>query len=250
MEAMTKPALDRRARLQSLREFRTRMYAFLSSAFKEPPGTEALEALRSDGTLDSIAELLGEEVVGDLSSWLRNSPDLGELGPGLEREFMDLFRIPGGQYVTPYESVFRDTSVVAGKPVRGLLSGQSAIDVKGWYRLARFEISPDYQDLPDHVTLELRFMAELCAKEQELEDEDDLNRLDRAWEMERDFLAGHLAAWIGKLCEKIETKTQHPYFLYVSRLVRAFAHRDLATLEELLGPSDGSPAPNYEAVEP
>jgi len=235
--------------LTRLRVFRRQTYAFLSSAFKQAPTKEVLVGLNSGGALESITDLFGERLSRDLRTLFEGESDLESLVAGLEREYMNLLRVPGGKYVTPYESVYCDSREVQGQCVRGLLSGQSAIDVKKWYRLARFEIAADYEDLPDHISLELRYLAELCRKEQELEDEGDLKRLERAWEMERDFLAAHPARWIDALATKIEGKTRNPYYLYVAGLARAFVQRDLASLEELLGHSAASSVPDYAAVE-
>ena len=63
--------------------------------------------------------------------------------------------------------------------------------------------------------------------------------------MERDFLATHLIRWVEPMCRRILEKTKHPYFAAVGELLVTFTRRDLATLEDLLGPSDGSPVPVY-----
>ena len=232
-----------------MRPFRVGVYSFLSGAFKAPPSLESLESFRSNEFLNLIERVFSADLFTDFREALRDAPDIVELRKGLDQEFVNLFKVPGGQYVTPYESVFRDTREIAGKEVKGLLLGQSALDVRHWYRLARFEISTEYDDLPDHIVLELRYMADICAKEQELEEEGDLKRLERAWEMQRDFLAGHLARWIDDFADRVQNRTRHPYYLTVARRAAEFIDRDLATLEELLGPSEGSSLPHYEPIE-
>ncbi|HED66039.1 MAG TPA: hypothetical protein ENJ09_10860 [Planctomycetes bacterium] len=234
--------------LRSLREFRTEMYGMLAAAFLSPPTTEWLESLSEGNFLNVTDEVFGAELSGELRALLQSRTGLDELQGGLLREYEELFRIPGGKYVTPYESVFSDTFDAAGEPIRGLLSGQSVIDVKKWYRLARFEIPEDFLDLPDHIGLELRYLADLCAKESELEELGDTERVERAWEMERDFLAAHPRRWIDALARKVASKTQNPYYLYVTAVAQLFTARDLTTLEEVLGEASGSSAPDYAAV--
>ena len=240
---------ERRKELAAVRPFRVGLYSYLSRSFKSPPSSDVLESLKKGELLDSIAEVFGEEFVTDLRETIRGATNVGELAREIDQEFLNLFKIPGGQYVTPYESVFRDTREIAGKQVKGLLQGQSALDVRQWYRLARLEICADYDDLPDHIVLELRYMADICAKEQELEEAGDLKRLERAWEMQRDFLAGHLARWVPDLAGKMLEKTRHPYFRTLAHLTSELVQRDLLTLEELIGPSARCSVPDYAPVQ-
>jgi len=195
-----------------------------------------------------VEELLGETAPASLCEYAACAGEPAERYEGACQEFMNLFEVPGGQYVAPYESVYRDAREVAGKQVRGLLMGQSAVDVQKWYRLAAVEISPEYRDLPDHITLQLGYLAHLCAKEQEFASSGDEARLTRTWEMQRDFLAAHVAPWITALRDKIHEKSEHAYFRVCSDMAVDFTQRDLATLEHLLGRSSGKPVPQYEAV--
>ncbi len=151
--------------------------------------------------------------------------------------------------MTPYESVFRDTREIAGKQVKGLLMGPSAVDVQKWYGLAAVEISDEYKDLPDHICLELNYLAHLCNKEQEFAASADEARLTRCREMERDFLAAHVVTWIGGLRVKIREKSKHPYYLAMADLAVEFTQRDMATLEGVLGPSTGRAVPEYDELE-
>ena len=239
---------DNRAGLASLGEARRAVYAFLSSAFAQPPTREGLAALRSGAFLQPAGELLGEATVLPLQEYAKAVELVAELERQAQQEFMSLFKVPGGQYITPYESVFRDTRDVAGEQVKGLLMGPSAVDVQKWYKLAALDISDEYKDLPDHICLELNYIAHLCSKEREFTDAEDDPRLTRTLEMERDFLAAHVVSWIDALRNKLYEKSQHAYFRAIADLAVEFTTRDLATLEEALGPSSGSSAPDYEGM--
>ncbi len=239
----------RRAEMLSLGCARQETYAFLSDAFARPPSTQKLAAIQSDSFLGSAKMLFSEKALAPLCRGAMSDDDLADVERDADGEFMNLFKVPGGQYVTPYESVFRDTREIAGRPVKGLLMGQSAADVRKWYRLAAVDISDEYKDLPDHICLELDYLAHLCAKEQEFATAGDSARLQRAWEMQRDFLAAHVVSWIGALRDRIHEKSQNVYFRGVADIAVEFTQRDLATLEELLGPSGGESAPAYERVD-
>jgi TorA maturation chaperone TorD len=161
------------------------------------------------------------------------------------REFTNLFLVPGGQHIAPYESVFRDTREIEGREISGLLMGQSALDVQQWYRLAALEISADFKELPDHIGLELHYLAYLCDREQAFGDAGDSAKQTRAREMQRDFLKVHVLSWLGDLAEKIRAKAALPLYPAIASLAVEFCHRELATLESALGPSSGKPVPAY-----
>ncbi len=237
---------DKGSKTTSPSEARQGIYAFLSSAFSQPPSSESLTALRDEGFLSSAAALFSEHTTARLRQFADAAERTAELERQAHQEFMSLFKVPGGQYITPYESMFRDTRDVAGKQVKGLLMGQSAVDVQRWYKLAAFDISEEYKDFPDHICLEFNYLAHLCGKEREFAGAGDNSKLTRAREMERDFLAAHVISWIDALRDKLYDKSQHTYFRAIADLAVEFTKRDLSTLEELLGPSKGTSAPHYD----
>src|SRR5512143_3518073 len=73
--------------------------------------------------------------------------------PGLEQEFTRLFLGPGRPVAHLYESVYRE----------GRTMGESTLDVRR--RLVEEALTPNGQTLPDHVGIELAFMAHLAARE-------------------------------------------------------------------------------------
>ena len=160
-------------------------------------------------------------------------------------EFTNLFLVPGGQHIAPYESVFRDTREIEGKEISGMLMGQSALDVQQWYRLAALEISSDFKELPDHIGLEFHYLAYLCDREQAFGDAGDYAKQTRAREMQRDFLKAHVLSWLGDLAEKIRAKAALPLYPAIASLAVEFCQNDLATLESALGPSCGKSVPIY-----
>ncbi len=221
------------------------VYQFLSESFAAPPSAAQIAELGSPEFLEKATELFGDAPIKPLLRFAENRGSAEKVARQARQEFMNLFKVPGAQYVAPYESVFRDEREVEGRNVNGLLLGPSALAVQQWYRLAALDISPDCRELPDHIAVELSYLAQLCAKEQELAATTDDTRLARCWEMERDFLAAHVVRWVEPLCRRILEKTQHPYFVAIGELLVIFTRRDLATLEDLLGPSDGSPVPVF-----
>jgi TorA maturation chaperone TorD len=242
---MSEPAEDKAQAFVSLAQARASGYAFLSAAFSQPPSSEKIAVLRTEAFLDWAADIFSEATLAPLRKFTQAPEPVAELVRHLRQQFMGLFKVPGGQYVAPYESVFRDTRDMARQPVNGLLMGQAALDVQKWYRLAALDIAPDFKDLPDHIALELNYLATLCAKEQEFADAGDEAKLTRAQEMERDFLAAHVVTWVGALGDKIKEKTPELYFRALAQMLVEFTTQDLATLEETLGSSQRTSAPHY-----
>lgn len=242
---MSKVHQEEAMQFSDLAEGRRQAYAFLSSAFAHPPSQEEVTALRENGFFASATEMFSEKALGPLRKFAKCTEPVAETECGTRLEFMNLFKVPGAQYVTPYESVFQDTRDTEGQKSKGLMMGGAAGDVQKWYRLAALKISSEYKDLPDHISLELSYLAHLCAAEEKFASTADEGKLTRAWEMQRDFLAAHIVPWVEALCTAIHEKTQHPYFEAVAEMVVEFTRRDLTTLEQLLGPSNGKSAPEY-----
>lgn len=227
---------------------RQAVYALLAGAFSSPPAAESLAAWRELLAQEATAALLGEAPARALAAALEKLEGASDALRDSEQEFMNLFKVPGGQYLAPYESVYRDTRDIEGQQVSGLLMGQSAIDVQKWYRLAAVEISPDQRELPDHIGLELGFLAHLCDKEQQFAAARDRARQVRAGQMQRDFLAAHPAAWIGPLRDRLYEKSADCYLRTMADLAVEFLGRDLAALERALGPSQRTSAPAYASA--
>ena len=220
------------------------LYRFLSAVFLESPGPELLAHLREDGFQTALAEWFSPAVVENFQR-VAEAMDAEEFSNSARLEFTNLFLVPGGQHIAPYESVFRDRREIDGREVSGLLMGQSAVDVQQWYRLAALEISGDFKELPDHIGLEFHYLAYLCDREQAFGDAGDSAKQTRAREMQRDFLKAHVLSWLGGLAEKIRAKAALPLYPAIASLAVEFCQSELRTLESVLGTSCGKPIPAY-----
>jgi len=237
-------AADDAPNLAEMAVARRDLYRFLSAAFLEAPRPELLAHLRDDDFQAALAEWFSPTVVENFQR-VAEAMDAETFSDSARLEFTNLFLVPGGQHIAPYESVFRDTREIDGREVSGLLMGQSALDVQQWYRLAALEIRSDFKELPDHIGLEFHYLAYLCDREQAFGDAGDSAKQTRAREMQRDFLKAHVLSWLGDLAEKIRAKAKLPLYPAIASLAVEFCQRDLATLEAALGPSSGKPIPAY-----
>jgi TorA maturation chaperone TorD len=175
------------------------IYCFLARAFCSHPTDESVR------TLGALAAELGISCPGDLS--------LSEL----DREYMELFVVPGPRYVAPYESVFRDHWLLppvlkrgsnpreTGETIKGLLMGESTLAVRAFYLEAG--LWPE-EDLPDHISNELRFLAHLCEKEAEAP----ASEARALAETRERFWREHLSKWIVELRQKVGERDRLGYY--------------------------------------
>lgn len=233
---MTLPGEPPADALAELAPVRAAAYTFLSTAFYRPPSADLILSWADPADVADWAELLGEEGVARLHQFATAELPLGERVREASREFTALFLVPGAQAVAPYESVFRDPAAPNGS-VSGRLMGPPALEAQRWYRLAAQDLAPDFNDLPDHIALELAFVARLAQLEGEFLAAGDVEKLTRARPMQRDFLATHLVPWMAPFTEAIRARTRHPWFLGLAAILGTFPAADLARLEALLGPA-------------
>jgi len=216
MESATLIARDLKAQAE--------LYCFLAGAFCSHP-TE--ESVRSVGAL--TAEL-GIPFPADLS--MRE----------LDQEYMELFLIPGPRYVAPYESVFRDHWLLppvlkrgsnpgeTGETIKGLLMGESTLAVRAIYLQAG--VLPE-EDLPDHISNELCFLARLC----EMEAEAPPDKARGLAEVRDRFRLEHMMKWIGDLRKKVSENDRLGYYHAVTQVVEAVFQEETTAL------GDGRPCP-------
>jgi TorA maturation chaperone TorD len=135
----------------------------------------------------------------------------------LQREYMDLFVVPNPRYVAPYESVFRDSwsnPVEGGASISGLLLGESSLAVQRCYDEAG--VAPE-DELPDHVAIELQFMAWLWALQAAPESGD----VAAIAELRGRFRSDHVARWIADLRGRVAERDRLGFYAAALRVTEA-----------------------------
>ncbi len=131
------------------------------------------------------------------------------------RAYTRLFLGPGRPIAHPYESVY----------VEGQLLGEAAVQVAASYAEAGLRLSISERELPDHVSVELAFMAYLAAQE-----ESDPAVAEMWRQLQRQFLFEHLARWLPQFCEKVEKSNAHPFYCEAVRAVKELVEQDVTLL--------------------
>ncbi len=210
----------------------SQLYAVLAVAFRKPQ-----VALEADGAA-SLAQVIGELAATLDAAALRPPADAlastletfeehaTQALRDLEIEYNRLFVGPARPVAPPYESVWRDP--------QGQVMGPPAQAVQQQYAEAGLALSPDYHDLPDHLAIELGFMAYLSAQQAETEGDDRLPWAERA----SAFLQQHLLVWLPPFCQRIRQESRHPFYTALANLTETFVNWDSARLTANRGAMD------------
>ena len=139
---------------------------------------------------------------------------------------------PDGVSVQPYESAYRAAP--------GKVGAQLAARVKQEYAVAGLKLSAVVKELPDHIAVELEFMAYLCGCEVKAcraEASKATNTLRRISKRERAFLGAHLKPWLPALARHITALSPGSLYSVAADAADAFVQNDgdlLARLTEEL----------------
>lgn len=202
---------------------RQEMYHLLAGLFLRPPSSALLELIKNDG---STAFLPGDNEA--LSSpWMQEievfREELGKMFAPvaeMEAEHTSLFVLPSG--IIPHEAVYLDE--------KKRLGGRVTMAVARFYEDAAMEISDACIEMPDHLGMELEFMARLCGLEALFQQENDQVSFQVCRKFQQDFMNDHIGRWAPQCCEEIMIRAGNGFYRAVAQLTVAF----LAVEQELL----------------
>jgi TorA maturation chaperone TorD len=220
-------------------EARANLYRFLSTAYLQPPQGDLVRQILDEDFLSSLCTLFSDRALATLRSLPAMADPEKDL-PSLRQEYMDLFAVPTGRYVTPFEDVYRGKTP-DGTPERGPLMGERAIAVRRLYRAAGAEMDSECKELPTHIGVELAFMGFLCEQQAaalraglqaaavESETSASANWLGYR-RLQIIFLQRHLNDWFPRLSEVIQTYATTPLYRGLALLTEDFLAWDAACL--------------------
>lgn len=182
------------------------IFAQLSEFFKEPTAEFAVdvESGRLRSFFEEVFAMLGLD-----SSVLEGLSVGGDAFANVADEYRKLFVGPLPPYIVPVESVYKKwttdpdcTLPIAGQ--KGYLMGDPAIDMIKRYRADGIVIPDYYSSMPDHIALELEFMAFLHGS------------ADAGSEAAMKFSAEHLD-WIDELAFEMEQLNGRGFYTTAAR---------------------------------
>lgn len=212
---------------------RQRVYDLLASAFR-PPEPRSLARVLRDGpfTLEqlvAVAPFRALEEARALFTDLARSAEPGalltdELAPEYARLFSPSTALPCES------SYLRDGPAAGGIPA----------SVRNAYRLNGFSASRSMPSSPDHITVELAFMAELCRRQFRALVEGSGSAADRLAEAQRQFLEEHLGRWGPPFAQHVRDRTTCCYYRAAALALPVWIGLDRGFLRTLRGPPGGS----------
>ncbi len=164
-------------------------YRFLATVFHEPPthafmSSLATESLIAEWPLSSAQEETqnGLRLMGAFCAAWNES-----MLPDLESDFNRLFVGPGQPLAPPWESYYLSRD--------HLLFQEQTLAVRQAYRTFGLEAPHLHSEPDDSLSLELSFMAELCARHVAALDAGQGGGQVKILDAQRQFLASHLLPW-------------------------------------------------------
>ncbi len=143
-----------------------------------------------------------------------------ETAVAIENEYVRLFQVRPA--APPYQSFYLDPD--------GLVRGWIAVQLECEYATAGLTLSPALRELPDHVAVELEFLAYLCGQEAKAQEIGAWEKSVRARERQRAFLAGHLGRWLPLFVRKAQEANPATLYGPTIESTSAFIRHDLQLL--------------------
>ncbi len=207
--------LDRYSEMKDLARQRSTLYSLLALVFRQEASAGLIQEIRTPEMLEALEDL---EVRFD-DDFL--STPISELIEELTTEYARLFLGPG-KHISPHESVHHERE----DGEWGGLWGASTVEVKKFIEATGLEYRQDYSGMPDHIGVELEFMAELIQTEVNFRAQGHENKAQQCLLLEKRFLAEHLVHWMSTFCEKIISEAESSFYIEMAALTKRFIQLD------------------------
>lgn len=196
------------------------LHGFLASVFRSELSVEFLRQLRSEELRKTLA------AAGvDLQDELLDGPEAMAL-EALAVEYAALFLGPGG-HISPHESVQVDEE-------NNTLWGDDTVAVRTYIEAVGFKYEGSYKGIPDHISVELEFMAELARRESQAWEAEDYAAAENALAFQSEFMREHLGRWVGTFCDKVIAGAHLPFYRDIARLMGDFLQTESKEIEQRL----------------
>jgi len=209
-------------------DLRSRVYGVLALGFRRPIPAQ-VEVLAGGATrqlLSDLAHALPIRWPDEQGLFGRFREDVESRGAGpvaaeLLMEYCRLFLGPGGVPCPPYGSVYLDG---------GCVMGPSTFDARSRYQSAGLKCRASWKEPPDHICVELDFMARLSGACSPAAGRDVDVEAARLLRIQAEFLRHHLGRWGPLFAERLgEAAALHLY-----RFLSDFLPHWLSLDDELL----------------
>jgi TorA maturation chaperone TorD len=219
---------------------RQALYRFAALTLLDPRAGswKQLDRLRGDRVLHHAAAFLRRLPNARTKSFGLGDRTLEELDPApvleqlpasaeaLNAEYEATFGLLVSSACPPYESEYIDSKFAFQR-------SNSLADISGFYRAFGLEVSAQYPERPDHIVLELEFMAHLLSLEQWAEHAHPARSAEYR-QLCRDaqsrFLTEHLGWWASAFARLMARQSSHGFYGAAGAFLAAFIPTERALL--------------------
>lgn len=188
-------------------------YRLLSACYYEPE--EAFLEEDVFGQLERALMAAGSERAADARTM--GACFRGASQEDLRLDYTRLFLGPFNIRSKPYGSVYLDR--------RDTVMGDSTMAALALYSEGGFQVDDAFEEMPDHVAVELEFLYLLNARLGESHSA--TAERDLLTALERRFVATHLGRWISPFSEAVEEGAATDFYKNLADLTRCFVLDDL-----------------------
>lgn len=203
---------------------RANVYWLLATVMKAPLDIRGLRTLRDPAVVQGLAEAC--VALDDL--FLEG--DHAVLLETLAVDFTQLFHGPRG-HNPPYESV----QVALDEPE---LNSDITLAVNRFYRSAGFDFNDECRELPDHLSVELVFMAELAEREAIAREAGDVAGIKRRVKEQCAFMQAHLGRWAPAFGQLVSNCARSVFYREFAQLLSEFIEAERSALAQIYYPED------------
>jgi putative dimethyl sulfoxide reductase chaperone len=198
---------------------RSAVYGFFSQAFIRGPSQQFLAALIAEEGADYLGDIFPDSAYQEELARVRRDSREGRLTlEAAALDFEALFKVPGSLYLCPYESVYRAKTASGW----GCLCGPETAAVERLYLKEGLGPSDEFAELPDHVGVELEFMAILCRKAIEAIQAGDGSTAQEYRHQQYCFFVEHLGTWVRLLAERLASQAQTSLYRFLGNFLSLF----------------------------
>jgi TorA maturation chaperone TorD len=202
---------------------RAGVYRFLGTLLTESLSIKNLDRILNGETIshlkalfpDQEAHQVLEELVDDFSQGSLSAEDI-------MLDFEALLRVPGSAYIYPYESSYLTRKKRGDQMQWGSFNGPPARAVQGLYQNEKLAVRSELADFPDHIGVELEFMAQLCRKVADALQIGDQKTATEKREIQKHFFQEHLLTWPKALAKEMHTKAETIFYRCLADLLSNF----------------------------
>ncbi len=202
---------------------RSGLYGFLAEVFRAEPTPALLRRIKDDGFLETLTAA-GAHLDGE---FLQRPED--ELLEDLAVEYTRLFLGPG-KHVQPYAAIYLGGAGAS-------LCGPATVWARDFMERAGFTLTPEHHGLPDHVSVELEFMAGMAEREARAIEDSDLEAAAQCRWIQKEFLQDHLGRWLPEFCGRAAEHAELSFYRELARLAGHFLDSELATFAPVQAPA-------------